>query len=160
MTTADDATESTSGKQETSSESWKGFAQRPAKREKTQGQIRREKAAAKYDEMKAAGMPEYSIWVRLRGEEDQTWYPVGCIAVPRSSHISEAIYANEEELLKSLYRLSPRLRKFDPKTEFQYGYQLREFPDEEIRVAEQRRSESPINLLQTWIGKLTNPLQL
>ncbi|ELS31866.1 MULTISPECIES: HHL1-like protein [Pseudanabaena] len=87
-------------------------------------------AANKYDEMKDKGLPEFNVFVRIKGKE---WVPAGSMAVQRSNQISRAIFQQEAELLKGAIRLYPVLRKF--KDDLEYGYRLKEFPDEEITVA-------------------------
>jgi len=53
--------------------------------------------------------------------------------VERSNQISRAIFQQEAELLKGAVRLYPILRKY--KDNLEYGYRLKEFPDEEVTVA-------------------------
>ncbi len=91
---------------------------------------KREVAASRYDEMKDKGLPEFNIFIRIKGKE---WVPAGSMAVERSNLISRAIFQQEAELLKGAIRLYPILRKF--KDNLEYGYRLKEFPDEEITVA-------------------------
>jgi hypothetical protein len=91
---------------------------------------KREAAAGKYDEMKGKGLPEFNIFIRIKGKE---WVPAGSMAVERSSQISQAIFQQEAELLKGAIRLYPILRKF--KDNLEYGYRLKEFPDEAVTVA-------------------------
>ena len=82
------------------------------------------------------------------------------MTVPRSSQISKAIYDNEDALIDGLYRVAPRLKKFG-KQDFEYGYQLKEFPDEEIRLAEKGGNEGGfLGGLKAWIGNLTSPLNV
>ncbi|MEN9245387.1 MAG: DUF6523 family protein [Thermostichales cyanobacterium SRBZ-1_bins_19] len=61
--------------------------------------------------------------------------PVGEMAVKRSSQISQAIFANEAELLKGALRLYPKLSKI--KDRLEYGYKLKDplYEDEPIQVA-------------------------
>ena len=87
-------------------------------------------AANRYDEMKDKGLPEFNIYIRIKGKE---WVPAGSMAVERSNLISRAIFQQEKELLKGAVRLYPILRKYQENLE--YGYRLKEFPDEEITVA-------------------------
>jgi hypothetical protein len=93
---------------------------------------KRQAAASQYDKMKSDGMPEFVVFVRVRGKKN--WFPVGSIAVGRSNQINQAIFANEDELLKGAFRLSPHLRKH--KDDLEYGYRLKEFPDEPVQLAE------------------------
>ncbi|BBC24238.1 HHL1-like protein [Pseudanabaena sp. ABRG5-3] len=101
-----------------------------APKKKKKAPNKRELAANKYDEMKDKGLPEFNIFVRIKGKE---WVPAGSMAVERSNLISRAIFQQEAELLKGAIRLYPVLRKF--KDDLEYGYRLKEFPDEEITVA-------------------------
>ena len=108
-----------------------GFAQgtgQPKKKKKAPN--KHQVAANKYDEMKEKGLPEFNIFIRIKGKE---WVPAGSMAVERSNKISQAIFQQEAELLKSAIRLYPILRKF--KDNLEYGYRLKEFPDEEVTVA-------------------------
>ena len=108
-----------------------GFGQvsgQPKKKKKAPN--KREAAASKYDEMNSKGLPEFNIFIRIKGKE---WVPAGSMAVERSNKISQAIFQQEAELLKSAIRLYPILRKF--KDNLEYGYRLKEFPDEEVTVA-------------------------
>ena len=91
---------------------------------------KREVAASRYDEMKDKGLPEFNIFIRIKGKE---WVPAGSMAVERSNLISRAIFQQEAELLKGAIRLYPILRKF--KDNLEYGYRLKEFPDEQVTVA-------------------------
>ena len=107
-----------------------GFAGGSGKSKKKQAPNKREAAASKYDEMKDKGLPEFNIFIRIKGKE---WVPAGSMAVERSNKISQAIFQQEAELLKGAIRLYPILRKF--KDNLEYGYRLKEFPDEEVTVA-------------------------
>ena len=108
-----------------------GFGQvsgQPKKKKKASN--KREVAASKYDEMKGKGLPEFNIFIRIKGKE---WVPAGSMAVERSNQISRAIFQQEAELLKGAICLYPILRKY--KDNLEYGYRLKEFPDEEVTVA-------------------------
>ncbi|MFM7600846.1 MAG: HHL1-like protein [Pseudanabaena sp.] len=107
-----------------------GFAGGSGQTKKKKAPNKREVAASKYDEMKNKGLPEFNIFIRIKGKE---WVPAGSMAVERSNLISRAIFQQEAELLKGAIRLYPILRKF--KDNLEYGYRLKEFPDEEITVA-------------------------
>lgn len=150
---------------------FRGFGDKPAvPRAATKGQKRREAAATRYDEMAAAGMPEYSIWIRLKDpprppgmEEDEEsppmpWLPVGSLSVPRSSQVAQAIYESEEDLLQGAYRLYPNMKK-EALDNLEYGYQLQEYPDEEVRLAE-KPVEGFMGNLRNWFGELTTPLNI
>lgn len=114
--------------------------------------------------MAAAGMPEYSIWMRLKEggtelEEDQMpWLPVGCLSVPRSAQVAEAIFKAEEDLMQGAIRLFPKLQN-EERDNIQFGYQLRQFDDEEIRVAERPSVSFFQSNLRKLFGNLQNPLR-
>lgn len=110
----------------------KGFGPPKSPKKVSKVSDRRAAAAQQLDEMKAKGLPEYEIYLRVRGSN--AWLPVGAIAVKRSDQINAAIFANEEELQKGAFRLFPRLKK--QTLGFEYGYRLKEFPDEAIKLAE------------------------
>lgn len=93
--------------------------------------VKRKEANQKYEEMKQAGMPVFNIFVRV--QDDPRWLPAGSLAVERSSQIDGAIFQQEEELKKGALRLYPKLSKFGDR--FEYGHQMREFADEEIKLA-------------------------
>ncbi|MFM7885891.1 MAG: HHL1-like protein [Pseudanabaena sp.] len=108
-----------------------GFAQSSSQsKKKKKAPNKHQIAASKYDEMKEKGLPEFNIYIRIKGKE---WVPAGSMAVERSNLISSAIFQQEDALLKGAIRLYPILRKY--KENLEYGYRLKEFPDEEITVA-------------------------
>ena len=107
----------------------KGFAGGSGQKKK-KAPNKHQVAASRYDEMKDKGLPEFNIYIRIKGKE---WVPAGSMAVERSNLISRAIFQQEKELLKGAVRLYPILRKYQENLE--YGYRLKEFPDEEITVA-------------------------
>ena len=102
-------------------------AEQPEK-EKSAGQVEREKASSKYDEIAKTGGQEYSVFVRQFGSADDSWLPCGSIAVARGDQVSNAIFSNEEPLKTAVIRTFPKLKGFE--TEFEYGYNLKIFPDE------------------------------
>ena len=106
-----------------------GFASGSQKKKK-KAPNKHQVAANKYDEMKDTGLPEFNVFIRIKGKE---WVPAGSMAVQRSNQISQAIFQQEAELLKGAVRLYPVLRNF--KDNLEYGYRLKQFPDEEITVA-------------------------
>jgi hypothetical protein len=91
----------------------------------------RAKAAQELDRMRSDGIPEFEVYIRIQGKKG--WYPVGAIAVKRSSQISEAIFGSQADLLQGAFRLYPVLRKHQQHLE--YGYRLKEFKDEPIQLA-------------------------
>lgn len=93
--------------------------------------IERAEASKTYDRMKTDGVPEFEIYIRI--QDKKNWFPVGAIAVKRSSMIHHAIYDNEEQLLQGAFRMFPVLQK--NRANLEYGYRLKEFKDEPIQVA-------------------------
>lgn len=148
----------------------KGFGKSPPPmREQSETSKRRQAASDRYDAMAAAGMPEYSVWMRLKeggasveGEEEKEaeqmpWLPVGCISVPRSSQVADALFKSEEDLMQGAIRLFPKLSQ-EPRDNIEFGYQLREFDDEPIRVAERSPASGIQATLTNFFRKLQNPL--
>lgn len=89
----------------------KGFgAPPPEPRKKSAAQVDREQKASKYDDIAATGGQEYRIFVRKFGSDDESWLPVGSIAVPRGAQVSDAIFANEEGLRSSIVRTYDKLK--------------------------------------------------
>lgn len=91
----------------------------------------RNKAAQEYEKLKADGTPEFEAYIRIAGKKQ--WYPVGVIAVKRSSQINRALFDSKDQLLQGAFRLYPVLKKHQNNLE--YGYRLKEFKDEPIQVA-------------------------
>ncbi|MBD2102791.1 HHL1-like protein [Leptolyngbya sp. FACHB-261] len=104
----------------------------PRKPSAPKNQERRKAAATQYDKLKTDGLPEFNIYMRIQ-DQGENWFPAGSMAVSRSSAIDQAIFENEEELRKGAFRLFPALRKKQDSLE--YGYRLKQFPDEPIQVA-------------------------
>jgi hypothetical protein len=109
----------------------------------------RAKAAKQYEQMRTDGTPDFEIYMRIQGKKN--WYPVGVIAVKRSSQINQAIFDSETELRQGAFRLYPVLRKHQQHLE--YGYRLKEFKDEPIQVAVQPQA-SVAGGLQPMITQL------
>uniref|UniRef100_A0A7S0Q2N3 Uncharacterized protein n=1 Tax=Coccolithus braarudii TaxID=221442 RepID=A0A7S0Q2N3_9EUKA len=123
-------------------------------------QVRRTKAADDFDKLKASGAPEYLVSIRTVGEKTSEWMPVGGIAVPRSSSedaaVSMAIFNNEDELLKGAFRNFPRLKVSEDR--FEYGFRLKDFPEDPIKVASKEKTEVTTNPLMQWFNSLDSPL--
>ncbi len=124
----------------------------PKSRSKSQSKVsqraqERAAAAKRMDKMKSQGMPEFEIYLRIKGKPN--WVPVGAITVPRSNLVSRAIYANEKPLLETAFRMVPMMKKHQDSLE--YGYRLKEFKDEEIQVA-QRPTGLGSNALGNVLG--------
>lgn len=121
---------------------------------KSAAAVQRDQAASDFDKLKESGSPEYMVMVRTVPEsgEPSKWYPVGGIAVPRSSSedvaLSMAIFQNEEALLKGLYRAFPFLKKSTER--FEYGYRLKEFEDDPVKIASKEKSETSDNPVMNW----------
>ena len=125
------------------------------KKTKSAGQVERERASAKYDELAAAGGQEYSIFVRQFGSADDSWLPCGSIAVQRGDQVSNAIFGNEEALRTAIVRTYPKLRGYEQ--EFEYGYNLKIYPDEPVEVAVKRTSSTGPSL-GNWFSNLLSPI--
>lgn len=109
---------------------------KPAARRTSNDTARRAAAARRYDDMRAQGLPEFEVFVRAKPQQD--WLLVGSLAVSRSSKVTEAIYANESDLLQGAFRRFPRLRKYPANLE--YGYRLKAAADAPIQRAERPRT--------------------
>jgi len=135
----------------------KGFgAPAPEPRQKSQGQADREQKASKYDEIAATGGQEYRIFVRQFGSDDKSWLPTGSIAVPRGAQVSDAIFANEEGLRSAIVRAYPKLKGME--LEFEYGYNLKIYPDDPIEVAMKGQGKSSGPSIGNWISNLLSPV--
>lgn len=108
-----------------------GFGKPQSQPQASKRSQERATAAKYYDRMKADGTPDYEIYIRIQGKK--AWYPVGAIAVKRSSQINQAIFGSQKDLLEGAFRLYPVLRKHQQHLE--YGYRLKEFKDEPIQLA-------------------------
>ncbi|OLP15557.1 hypothetical protein BST81_25755 [Leptolyngbya sp. 'hensonii'] len=109
-----------------------GFGKTKSQPKVSQRAIERAEAGKKFDQMKAEGLPEFEIYIRIQGKKN--WYPVGVVAVKRSAQINQAIFDSQKDLLQGAFRLFPSLRKHQQQLE--YGYRLKEFKDEPIQIAE------------------------
>jgi len=145
----------------------KGFGKKaaappPPPKKKSTASVRRDAAGEAFDDLKASGAPEYMVSIRTvdsSGKESK-WLPVGGIAVPRSSSedmaLSMAIFNNEDDLLKGAFRAHPSLRNTDDR--FEYGYRLKEFPDDPVKIASKENTEQTQNPIMQWFNALDNPL--
>jgi hypothetical protein len=125
-----------------------GFGKVQPKQQTAQkNKAKRTVASRKYDEMKKSGLPEFNIYVRIKGQGN--WLPAGSMTVNRSNQINHALFQQEEELLKSVFRLFPKLRKHQNNLE--YGYRLKEFKDEPIQLAV-RPKPTTANLIQSTLA--------
>ena len=125
-------------------------------RKKSEGQLKREKEASKYDEIVSQAGQEYTVFIRQFGSDDQSWLPCGSVAVPRGAQVSDAIYANEEALKSSITRMYPKLKGYE--TEFEFGYNLKVYPDDPIEVAVKGTIRKPGLSVGNWISNLLSPI--
>jgi hypothetical protein len=127
-----------------------GFGKvQPQKQTAKKNKAKRVAASQQYNEMKKSGLPEFNIYVRIKGQKN--WFPAGSMTVNRSSQIDQAMFQQEEELLKGVFRLFPKLRKHQ--AELEYGHRLKEFNDEPIVVA--TRPQATVgNLIQTTVASV------
>lgn len=136
-----------------------GFAAPRKVREKSQSRVEKERAAAAYDAAKAAGTPEYRVYVKLEGTE--SWLPVGCMTVPRSESVEQAIFGNVDALKKSALATHPQLRSLaDKDGSLEYGYNLAVFPDDPIRLAQPQAAAQTGNPFTKWIKDMTSPINV
>ncbi len=108
-----------------------GFGKPKQPKSSSKSADKRAQASKQYDKMKADGLPEFTIFIRIQGKNN--WFPVGSLAVSRTSKINQAIFDQEAELLQGAFRLFPILRKHQ--SQLEYGYRLKQFPDETIQLA-------------------------
>lgn len=136
----------------------KGFDanSKPTKKVKSAGQVQREEAGKKYDTIAAAGGQEYCIFVRQFGGDDESWLPCGSIAVPRDVQVSDAIFGNEESLKTAIVRTFPKLQGYE--AEFEYGYNLKIYPDEPVEIARKNGPKSGGLSVGNWISTLLSPV--
>jgi hypothetical protein len=135
----------------------KGFGTPPPEpRQKSAGQIEREQKSSKYDEIAATGGQEYRIFVRQFGSDDKSWLPVGSIAVPRGAQVADAVFAGETALKDAIVRAYPRLKGME--TEFEYGFNLKVYPDDPVQVAVKGKGASQGPSIGGWISNLLSPV--
>ncbi len=131
-----------------------GFGKvQPQKQTAKKNKTKRVAASQKYNEMKKSGVPEFNIYIRIKGQKQ--WLPAGSMTVNRSSLINQALFQQEDELLKGAFRLFPKLRKHQ--SELEYGYRLKEFNDEPITLAT-RPEATAGNLIQSTLASVKDRL--
>ncbi|NJL87417.1 MAG: hypothetical protein HC886_17860 [Leptolyngbyaceae cyanobacterium SM1_1_3] len=108
-----------------------GFGPQKPQRKPSKGEVQRAKASRQYEQLQAEDTPDFEIYIRIQGKN--TWYPVGAIAVKRSSQVNRAIFGSQADLLQGAFRLYPVLRQHQDSLE--YGYRLKAFKDEPIQLA-------------------------
>jgi len=96
------------------------------------------------------------IYVRQFGSDDSSWLPCGAIAVPRAAQVSDAIFANTEAMASGIVRTYPKLKGYEQ--EFEYGYNLKIYPDDPIEVASKTSSLSTGFSVGNWISTLLSPV--
>eukprot|EP01036_Dinobryon_divergens_P026771 gene26771-35457_t len=117
-----------------------------------------------YENQAKRGVPEYNIFLRPANGTEVEWVPVGSMTIPRDTAVSKAVFEVEDELLKGTFKLYPKLKAFyDVRKEkygvFEYGYCLKAFPDEPIRIIQREAgSGEGKNFFTNWLGKITNPI--
>jgi hypothetical protein len=129
-----------------------GFGKVKPQPKVSQRSVQRAKAAQQFDSMKTDGVPEFEIYIRIKDKKQ--WFPVGAIAVKRSSQINQAIFANQNDLREGAFRLFPVLRKSQANLE--YGYRCKDFKDEPIQLAVQPEPglAGVTNGIQAAVGQL------
>ena len=131
-----------------------GFGKvQPQKQTAKKNKTKRVAASQKYNEMKKSGVPEFNIYIRIKGQKQ--WLPAGSMTVNRSNLINQALFQQEDELLKGAFRLFPKLRKHQ--SELEYGYRLKEFNDEPITLATRPESTTG-NLIQSTLASVKDRL--
>jgi len=140
----------------------KGFGAAPAtpkKTKKTQESPAAKEAAERYANAKEAGIPEYRVFARPSGADDDAWLPVGCVTVPRSESPNQAIFGNLAALHEAALAAYPFLKDaLAAPGGLEMGYNLAVFPDEPVRRADPAQAQQSTNPLSKWIKDLTNPI--
>ena len=109
-----------------------------------------------YENQAKRGVPEYNIFLRPANGTEVEWVPVGSMTIPRDTAVSKAVFEVEEELIKGTFKLYPKLKAFyDVRKEkygvFEYGYCLKAFPDEPIRIIQRETGVGEgKNFFTTW----------
>mmetsp|Transcript_2700 Transcript_2700/g.4033 ORF Transcript_2700/g.4033 Transcript_2700/m.4033 type:complete len:129 (-) Transcript_2700:125-511(-) len=124
----------------------------PNQKKKSPGQIQREKLANDYENLASSGVPEYNIFVRIKGKDERDWVPAGTMAVPRTEKLSNAIFEQRENLLTGVFRTFPKLEGED----LEFGSNLKIYPDEPVKVISPEEKSS--DLIKNWFESLISPL--
>ena len=116
-----------------------------------------------YEAQQKRGIPEYNIFLRPKGGEATDWVPVGSMTIPRDTKVGKAVYEVEDELLKGTLRIFPKLKAYyetrkDKGDCFEYGWCLKAFPDEEIRLVEKEAIQEETGFFKNWLNRITNPM--
>ena len=59
-------------------------------------------------------------------------------------------------MLKGAFRSYPFLKKSENK--FEYGFRLKEFEDDPVKLADPKATETPDNPIANWFNSLDSPL--
>ena len=149
-----------------SGKSGSGFGKAPPEKKKLSKLADdRDAAADRYDKIKAGGAPEFNVFIRLKGATDEEgmvrggWYPVGSLTCPNSLLVGKAIFNTEEPLLQGAFRVHSKQINKEWKTkegksisnwqdlkncDVEYGWNFKEYADEDINLAERPREPSEI----------------
>jgi hypothetical protein len=140
----------------------KGFG---AVKKKATVEVEKDEGTLTYEKQSKRGIPEYNIFLRPENGTETEWIPAGSMTIPRDTPPSKAIYDVEKELLSGSFKLYPKLKAFyelrkdsEKASAFEYGYVLKAFPDEEIKLAVREGNENKSNFFMNWVGRLTNPI--
>jgi hypothetical protein len=116
---------------------------------------------ADLERLQEGGAPEYEVLIREapEGKDPGQWQVVGVLAVARTGNmdraLATAIFDNEGDLLKGAYQRYPLLKKSDNKME--YGYRVREFPDDPVIQVTKKDRDVSENPLVNWLNAMDNP---
>jgi len=96
--------------------------------------------------------------VRQFGSEDDSWLPVGSIAVPRGAQVADAVFADEKALQGGITRTYPNLKGSEG--EFEYGYNLKVYPDDPVQVAMKGNATGGNDgpSFGNWMSNLLSPI--
>ena len=82
--------------------------------------------------------------------------------MPRTEKVDVAIFGNLESLKGAAVRTFPQSKEWFGEGDMEYGYHLKRFPDEPIKIADaaayQREVDKSKNIFMKWASDLTNPL--
>lgn len=122
-----------------------------------------------YQAQAKRGVPEYNIFLRPGNGTETEWVPVGSMTIPRDTPVGKAVYDVEKELLAGTFKLYPKLKAFaetrgnrEGTGLFEYGYIMKAFPDEEIRIIPSQEATAEAanskGFFANWLDKITNPV--
>ena len=84
------------------------------------------------------------------------FYTLGIWEVVRSEGYEYVMRMDEDSFIWSPIRYN--LFAFMERQGLEYGYRLKEFPDEEPKLANKDAKEQSENPIMNWIGSLSNPV--